>query len=383
MPQAGWDRRIALARRAWQVGAPYVSRYAPVVGRFINRAINSELFGPALYAATNIYSGEKNLDKLAPLLFSGDYTYDPAQSDERPAKRLKQGPVSDGINVPNAPNSNASDAVNGPFHPGNQAGAASQPSSGRRSMARPYRRRPTRLGGQAVRRIVRSWSGQFALRGRYRRGRAVIRPERKCIEFARTAIMPAAPALIFQNVFTGPVVSGSTGNLILLNGLEMGTGLHQRIGVHVQIVSILVRMCIQVPTGSEASPSFSQCVRVLMFKDRQANGTTPTIDAVLDTDTTTGTSVSQAMLLENRMRFKVLMDKHYVLSGASNAAEFFCEYFSKKRHSVMYTGTAGTIAEIKSNAIWLALLAPYPVGGDVTNRPHLSMFTSRIRFVDP
>jgi len=236
------------------------------------------------------------------------------------------------------------------------------------------RGRRLRNPGITTRRIFRTWSGLSRLRGR-RRG---VRPELKAIDGITAA------SAIFQNSNT-VLAAGGSGNMILLNGTAQGTAINQRIGNRINIKSILVRACIQVPDAEVASTSFSQCVRVMIVKDRQPNGLSFAVGDLLDTSHSGSTPVTDGNSLPNRLRFKVLCDRHYVLSGASNAAEFFFNYYSKKNHVTEYNGTAvtPTVAEIRTNAIWLLLYAPYAAGGTVTNRPHLSGMFFRTRFTDP
>lgn len=176
--------------------------------------------------------------------------------------------------------------------------------------------------------------------------------------------------------------AGGTGNVFLINDPLQGIDGNQRIGRQIVVKSILVRACIQVPTADEGVVSYSQCVRIMIVKDRQCNGLGFNIGDLLD-DTGTHNVVTAPMNLTYRQRFKVLCDRHYVLSGASNAAEFYFEYFKQKNHRIEYTSNVQGIAGIRTNAIYVILLGPYATaGGTVANRPHLSSYLHRIRFVD-
>lgn len=358
------QNRLANLRRGWEIAQPYVRQVRPLweIGR---RIIGSEFLPIALGVYDNLSSGNsysKNYLKL----FNSDTVYDASDvsASEPPAKRQKTGGA-----VPLSTNSAASDAIQSPHDSRNQAGSHSDIEMVRRMGSRRFRKRSA--PGTAYRRIFRSWTGLSRLRRRgYRK------PELKSID----GIAGSAPVVLFQNTFLDGV------NAILLNAASQGTAYNQRIGNSILIKSMLVRACIEVPDAEVASTSFSQCVRIMIIKDRQANGLAPAITDIFETvNSTSGNVVTYAMNLTYRQRFKVLCDRRYVLSGASNAAEFFFEYISKRNHRVEYNGTSATpsISEIRTNAIWLVCLGPYAPGGTIANRPHLNSLTFRTRFIDP
>lgn len=363
-------RRQQQIQRAWQVAQPYVRHIRPLweIGR---RVIGSEFLPIALGVYDNLSAGNsysKNYLKL----FNSDTVYDASDvsASEPPHKKQKTG----GAIAPSN-NAQASDAIQSPHDHRSQAGSHSDIEMVRRMGSRRMRKRSA--PGTAYRRIFRSWTGLSRLRRRgYRK------PELKSID----GIISAAPSVMFENGFTQAFPSVSNGNAVLLNRCSQGTAYNQRIGNSILIKSLLVRACIQVPDADVGSASFSQCVRMMIIKDRQANGLVPAITDVFEnTNSVSGNVVTYAMNLTYRQRFKVLCDRRYVLSGASNAAEFFFEYISKRNHRVEYNGTASppTEAEIRTNSIWLVCLGPYATGGTVNNRPHLSALTFRTRFIDP
>jgi len=355
-------------RRGWQIAHPYVRQYLPAAFDIGRRFIGSDLFPLAAGAISNIYEGN-SYGKNYVSLFNKDTTYDSSDlSQESSAKRRKTGGA-----VPPPSNALNSDAIQSPHDPRNQTGTSVDINMVRRMGSRRLRR--PRNPGTAYRRIFRSWTGLARLRGR-RRG---IRPELKSIDGIN------AVGMLFQQTNQVCAPGAVDGNLVLLNGCSQGTTVNTRIGNRINIKSILVRACLQVPDADVGSVSFSQCVRVMIVKDRQPNGQSFAVGDLFDTTATAGNVTTYAMNLTYRQRFKVLCDRHYVLSGASNAAEFFFEYYSKKNHSVEYNGTATipSVSEIRTNAIWLCLYGPYVNGGNTTNRPHFAACTFRTRFTDP
>jgi len=355
-------------RRGWQIANPYVRQYLPQAFEIGRRIVGSDILPLVTGTFSNLYEGNA-YGKNYVSLFNKDTVYDSSDlSQESAAKRRKTGGA-----VPPTSNALKSDAIQSPHDPRNQGGTQVDVNMVRRMGTRRIRR--SRNPGTAYRRIFRSWTGLSRLRGR-RRG---VRPELKAIDGIN------AVACLFQQTNTVVAPGSQDGNLILLNGCAQGTTAFTRIGNRINIKSILIRACIQVPDADVNVPSFSQCVRIMIVKDRQPNGQSFAVGDLLDTTPTAGNVTTHAMNLTYRQRFKVLCDRHYVLSGASNAAEFFFEYYSKKNHSVEYNGTNAipSVAEIRTNAIWLCLYGPYAAGGTTTNRPHVAALTFRTRFTDP
>lgn len=366
----------------------YGVRNAPLP---VARALNQIPGGPTLVlgAANTLYNIAKNYGQISgdldPLykhldqIFKG--TADAksvgtaqALSQSVGFKRFADGSVKGAV----APASNAegSSAIQSQFDLRSQSGAHPNVNMVRRMGPRRFRSRKN--PGIYYRRLYRSWSGAF--RGRRRFGGG-IRPELKACDG-----LSFAQNVFFLNDFS-IVNSSAAGNTVCLNALQQGTAYNQRIGNTVQVRSILVRGCLQVPTGEEGMNNWSECVRIIIFRDRQSSGQQPSyIDLFQTTNINTGSVVTWPNRLENKTRFKILCDRRYVLSGATNCAEFFFEYFAKKRFNVQYGSSANppTYAEIKTNTLWLACLGPFPLAGaTIANTPYFNTFAYRVRFVDP
>ena len=78
-------------------------------------------------------------------------------------------------------------------------------------------------------------------------------------------------------------------------------------------------MRIQILFSSTTNAS--ETVRLIVFVDRQANGsaTAPTTAQLLEGGTTSG-NVPRQLNLDNKDRFTVLADRHYALSANGNRA---------------------------------------------------------------
>lgn len=377
MPRLDHNRNPGFVRaiQAYQFARPFIRRYLPAAFQVGERFVTNPLAAAAWTVGSNIIGGYQGTKDYLPDLFSPkDSTYAPSAEQSAKIQRIYNvGSVKSGFTT-NTPNLDQS----GPSELRHKASGGTRVDV---NMVRRlgYRRRFRRNPGTAFRRIFRSWSGQSELRRRFR-GRNWNKPELKYFDVFASG---SPPQVVFLNVFTqAEQVTPQGGNAILLNDVAQNVSATGRIGNQIVIKSILVRGCLSLPTEDDGDITYSQCVRIMIIKDRQANGAVPVITDVLAAPVS-GNPVTQPMNLDYRSRFKVLCDRHYVLSGGTNAAEYFFQYYSKRKHVITYTGNTGTAAAIKTNAIWLLLLGPGANGGTVTNRPHFSAWNARIRFVDP
>ena len=96
-----------------------------------------------------------------------------------------------------------------------------------------------------------------------------------------------------------PLLSGT---LVLMNGLQPGTGASQRIGKKAVFKNYLLRAAIGVPTNAGAIP-LSGYVRLMIVMDKQTNATAPTVAQILET-----VAAISPMNMDNRDRFTVLHD---------------------------------------------------------------------------
>jgi len=165
----------------------------------------------------------------------------------------------------------------------------------------------------------------------------------------------------------------------LLNGLQVGSGVGQRIGRQVSIRSVEMVYDIDGEIGITTP---NHC-RVVLFYDKQANGAAPTWADLYETTSYTIT----ARRLDNRKRFKILMDKHVLISGngqlgADVIPTKFCDKkFLKFRTPLQTTfnaGSAGTIADISTNSLYLFAITDVAVP---TKQAILAAYI-RVRYTD-
>jgi len=179
----------------------------------------------------------------------------------------------------------------------------------------------------------------------------------------------------------------TTGAFTLLNGIAVGTGIDQRIGKKIKMDSVYIRgrvaMASAISSPSNASASFAQQVRMIVFYDSQANGTTPTITQVLK-----AADPASQLNLDNRDRFKILKDKcftfgnqsYYTATGYGGVGPAIAniKFFKKLNMDVFYGTTSNTAADIQTGGLWLLFVGDFTSGASDCEAD----ITSRLRYTD-
>lgn len=172
----------------------------------------------------------------------------------------------------------------------------------------------------------------------------------------------------YKYIDTGDSGSFSTTPTVtLLNGCAQGTTAITRNGQSIRITSLNFNFYSTI----HASAATSTMARILVVLDSQPNGAAMTAQQLLVTANTVS-----PMLLGNARRFRVLMDKRFALS--INGTEIFQshKYFKMDVHTTFNTGSAGTIADIQTNSLYLI-----QISDQATNVPQMT-WTARVRFID-
>jgi hypothetical protein len=107
-----------------------------------------------------------------------------------------------------------------------------------------------------------------------------------------------------------------------------------------------------------AGTGIDQSHRLLIVLDRQPNGAAPAINDIL-----TGGTTSQYNL-SNQLRFAILMDERYYLnaSGEPGAGAVFDGKIGVGAIEQFNSGTAGTVADITTNSLYLLVLGTVVAG---------------------
>lgn len=188
-------------------------------------------------------------------------------------------------------------------------------------------------------------------------------------EYAATTAIPAASSQVFngfQLMQQGDTASTRTGNVI-------------------QAVSIIFRFAISTLDTLVRSTR----VRVTVFWDTQANGAAPTAGTVYDTSVVTDTTVAPRNQ-QNINRYIFLWDKIVtlnlmmalvttpasgVVANTVSVTKDFVKHIKLSRQ-IRYDGNAGTIADLRSNVLYIAFTA-----AQVTNTV-VEDFSARLYFRD-
>jgi len=167
------------------------------------------------------------------------------------------------------------------------------------------------------------------------------------------------------------------GTLVLMNGLQPGTGASQRIGKKAVFKNYLLRAAIGVSTNTGATP-LSGYIRLMIVMDKQTNATAPTVAQILE-----AVSAISPMNMDNRDRFTVLHDYQCPVDQLGGRPSTVHKKFRKINVTTVYNaGTAGTVADIATNSIYLLYIyTQIGTGAAPTVAPALD-FYGRIRYDD-
>lgn len=153
----------------------------------------------------------------------------------------------------------------------------------------------------------------------------------------------------------GALACNTTGTLLLLNGIARGDEINERNGREVTMRSVELKVQSAVTAGT----GIDQIQRHLLVYDRQTNGTALTIAQVLD-------SVSTVAMksLENRRRFKILMDRTVVLNATAEPGSMnYYKYYRRIFYPVTFnSGDAGTVADITTGSLYFITLGTVVAG---------------------
>ncbi len=199
------------------------------------------------------------------------------------------------------------------------------------------------------------WAGPGGSRKRTRLEEAVA---------AAVAVASPRPELKFHDLSVDEGNVPSAGAIAAASVLEIpeGTGESERVGRKITVKQIGWRFH-QTIEASTSSGTTSNVFRVMLYWDKQTNGATATVTDILST-----ANYQSFNNLNNRGRFRILMDRTYGLNahaGGGNGTsedygEFLVEdtFFKKVNIPIEYTDDAptGAIATMTSNNIGVLVI---------------------------
>lgn len=152
----------------------------------------------------------------------------------------------------------------------------------------------------------------------------------------------------------------TAGTLTLLNGLVQGTDFNQRIGRKIIMTSILTNWTLY-PNFSSQSATGDEVRLMLIYDSQPSGGAAPSV-----TDVLAAADVNSPMNLNNRDRFRIIMDKRYCLAGFQETAGNLtagspytvrCNQYKKITKEVIFGGTGGTLAAITTGSVYLLTIS--------------------------
>ncbi len=146
----------------------------------------------------------------------------------------------------------------------------------------------------------------------------------------------------------------TTGAILLLNGVAPGTALNERVGRQI----MMDRLSYRLQGTVTAATGVDQFHRFMIVLDRQPNGAALAINNVI-----LGGVTSQVDL-SNQKRFKILHDERYYLnaSGEPGSGTVYGGDIGLRTRVQYNSGTAGTVADIATNSLYLIVLGSIVAG---------------------
>ncbi len=183
---------------------------------------------------------------------------------------------------------------------------------------------------------------------------------------------PSGGELKFHDVdLDDAVVASGAAITASINLVPQGVTEVQRVGRKCSIRRIQWRYNVTLPqTVDSGTPTAGDSIRVILFKDRQANGATATTANILESD-----NWQSFLNLVNSGRFQILMDRVHdlnrlTLTSTQNADTFDSCTVSKSftfyktcNIPIEFDGATGAITEIRSNNLGVLLISSSNVCG--------------------
>ncbi len=226
------------------------------------------------------------------------------------------------------------------------------------------------------------------LYGRFRKRRKTNRTEQKFydIDIAGPSNEPLTEAGFHPS--QGGAGPSTTCETII--DIPQGTGESQRIGRKITIVAIHLRLIFvfdeSEQTDMTAGLHTHDTIRVMIYLDKQCNGTTANATDILVTD-----HYLSFRNITNSSRFRIISDKIFDFNTSASAAGGNLDQVSVMAHKnktlklsyklkipIEYSGTTGNITEIRSNNIGILLWAANSDGRTIIANDS----RARIRFTD-
>lgn len=178
---------------------------------------------------------------------------------------------------------------------------------------------------------------------------------------------PGSGELKFRDIAIADGSVSVTGGVVTnLVAIPQGTGENERIGRKCTIKRIGIKWFTTLdPLNNATESPPGDDIRVIMYLDKQANGTAAQITDVLESD-----AVLSFNNLANSQRFRTIFDKHICLNRQSmsltavasptvqsTGLTLYGEWYKNVNIPIEYSGTTGILSELRSNNIGMILIS--------------------------
>jgi len=176
----------------------------------------------------------------------------------------------------------------------------------------------------------------------------------------------------FIDTTVNNAAQNAVGNNYAISQLAQGLQSTNRVGDSVRIQHLEVRGRININPAATNTP-----VRVIVYRDLDGYGTSPTTADVLE-NVSAGQTPFSPYKFQKMKRFSILFDETFVLQSILAAGSSSCTFFFSTAHQghVLYLGTTAAAASDGKGSVYVLV-----VSDDNVNAP-TATFTSRMMFTD-
>lgn len=156
---------------------------------------------------------------------------------------------------------------------------------------------------------------------------------------------------------TGTAITSATATYNLLNGMQQGPDVAQRLGSKVSAKFIETRLTIYTTNGTNDQ---AKSIRVMMYIDKAPRGTKRNIFGVANPNSTTAIyNYDDRNISKN---FKILYDRTFEVNSISVKKRTIVIKRKLNFESDYSRGDTGTISDFENNALYMMIFTDSPEG---------------------
>lgn len=146
--------------------------------------------------------------------------------------------------------------------------------------------------------------------------------------------------------------AGTIVNPVVISQIAQGSGDGDRDGNQIKVTSVRIK-------GYVITNQTTNYFRLIVFRDTQANGTTPAVTDILYTASAYDLYNTSKVIGAGGARFKILTDRVYNMTQNVTATTIWRPFDLKfgQDFAVTYTGNTGTATSVGTNSVWILAIA--------------------------